>query len=169
MEFQLQRLSVPEFALPHGQHRPPHLAKLGYAGLVPFTVAFDFPRPIFLIRPRFPYAFFAVMPVPETPMHQNRLSFPDENDVWLPRQLLPVQAVPCESESAEMPADDQFWRRILAADTAHVLTATDGHCASVSSWSPDNHRSRLMRRPSSMYWRTRRMESASPFSLPICP
>jgi hypothetical protein len=55
----------------------------------------------------------------EASMHDNDLSVPDKNNIWLSRKILLMESISI-SQPMNDGADDHFWARITISDTRHV-------------------------------------------------
>lgn len=127
MKFRKESWAVPKLAVPHCQHSPTATDEIGDVLLVASPVSSDLFCPVFRICFWHAEPFFAVMTMPEAAVNEYRLSFADEHDVGSSWEVSAVDAVPGVAEGSQVHSDCQFGRRILASNTTHVLTATDGH------------------------------------------
>lgn len=127
MKFRKESWAVPKLTVPHSQHNPTATDEIGDVLLIASPVSSDLFCPVFRICLRHADAFFAVMTMPEATVNEYRLSFADEHNVGFPRQFTAMDSVPGVAEGSQVHSDRQLRRRILASNTTHVLTATDGH------------------------------------------
>lgn len=109
-------------AIPYGANLPSHSSELAEVFFIPLDIGFELWVPVMPIgfRTARIEAFALRMLVPKTTVHEDYFRARREYQVRLSRQLLAVQPVAVTS-AMQKPAHDQFRRRILAADTAHVF------------------------------------------------
>jgi hypothetical protein len=62
------------------------------------------------------------MHVPETTMNLDDFLAAYKHDIWFPRQVLPVQAIP-EAHLVDYGTNNQFRSSILALDSRHIAAA----------------------------------------------
>lgn len=105
-------------ALPDDAHPPPEIQKAPDDLRIPLPVRTDLRFPELPARRGNGRKPTAVMPVPEAAMDENDCIAAWEDQVWLPRKLLPGQMEP-KSPPMQEPPDDEFRLRVPAADGRH--------------------------------------------------
>lgn len=67
------------------------------------------------------------MPVPKTPIYQNRLPFSDIGYIWAARQVFTVEPVPRKTKISENPSDSNLRGGVFPPDAPHDFTSAEGH------------------------------------------
>lgn len=108
-------------ALPHSCHTPPEIGQAPYAELIVHSIAFDLRFPelgprAWLAEQR------AVMPMPETTVHEHHGAKAGEHDVRVSGQVLCVQSK-AEATTVQKAAHKPFGCSVLPAYSAHHAAA----------------------------------------------
>jgi len=119
-----QPFGIARFAFPDDQHMPAGRFECRDARRIALFVPRQLRQPIAFIGTRRAAvaAGRIIVAVPETPMHEDRLTGGVENQVRFARQVFPVKPV-AVSKTMREPAHGEFRLHAFAFDAAHVFRA----------------------------------------------
>jgi len=118
-------------ALPDNKSTPPGFAQLTQQTIVTPDVSLDFPFPERLVCLRSAGSRTSLVPVPETPMHENQLLLSSQNDIRCTGNRSNIAAIAAVLTTQAF-SDQSFRQRVAPFDVRHYL-------ASLFRWKPVGH------------------------------